>query len=295
MDIPKVTVIIPCYNRDSFVRKTVDSALAQTYSNIEVVVVDDGSTDGTRKILESYSNRISIYEHNGRANKGQSAAINLAMRATESDYVAILDSDDLWEPNKIAKQTEVFENNQEVGLVYSNGYAIDENDDKLYRLLPDNHIELNKPELVLLNCYFNLPSNSLVRRSAYEKSGLFDESLRSAQDHDMAIRLAEVTKFAFIKEVLWSYRKHSNTQSQQNTERRWQLGFQILHNACKRYPYGLSVKRKRMAVLYFRLGQCAIDNRKFMRALKYFSFAGLLDPLRSMKVLLKFEGSAGLR
>mgnify|MGYP001620160184 FL=1 len=146
----KVTVIIPCYNRDKFVGKTIDSALSQTYPNIEIIAVNDGSTDSTGEALKSYGTRIKVLEHPGRVNKGQSAAINLAMREADGEYVAILDSDDLWHPDKIARQVEFFEKNPDVGLVYANGYAIDENDDNLYELYKPGHVETNEPEKVLL-------------------------------------------------------------------------------------------------------------------------------------------------
>ena len=81
-DLPKVTVIIPCYNRERFIQQTVDSILSQTYTNLEVVAVDDGSTDKTRQILDAYGERIKVLAHPERINKGQSASINLALRST---------------------------------------------------------------------------------------------------------------------------------------------------------------------------------------------------------------------
>ena len=83
---PKVTVIIPSYNREKFIRTTIDSALSQTYSNIDVAVVDDGSSDRSREILIGYGDRIRFFEHEARENRGQSASINLAMRETTGRY-----------------------------------------------------------------------------------------------------------------------------------------------------------------------------------------------------------------
>ena len=291
--LPKVTVIIPCYNREKFVKATIDSALSQTYPNIEIVAVDDGSTDGTRHVLEKYGERIKILEHPGCINKGQSAAINLAMRSTDSEYVAILDSDDVWVPEKIERQVEFLEKHPDVGLVYANGFAIDENGNSLYKIINEGHVETNNPERALLECHFNVPSNALVRRTAFNKAGEFDETLRSAQDHDMAIRLSEVVKLAYINEDLWFYRRHSNTQSRQHAIRRWQLGFKILDKACKRYNYGTGVRRKRLAVLNFRLGQCLVEEKRLFQGALRFLIAGVLDPLRAMKVLAGMDKSSG--
>ncbi len=287
--IPKVTVIIPCYNREKFVRETIDSALSQDYGNIEVVAVDDGSTDGTPGILKSYGSRIRVLEHPGRANKGQSSAINLAMRSANGEYVAILDSDDVWEKEKIGKQVRFLEENRDCGLVYVNGFAMDEKGKRLYRLFKPGHAETNNPERLLLDCYMFVPSCSLVRRSAFETAGEFDEGLRSAQDHDMALRLAEITRFGYMDEALWYYRRHPDTQSGKHSRRRWDAGFRILDKACKRRNYSSSVRRKRFAVLNFRLGQCILAERRYVEACSRFLLSGMLDPIRAVRFLLGID------
>jgi glycosyltransferase involved in cell wall biosynthesis len=287
--IPKVIVIIPSYNRERYIRATIDSALSQTYKNIEIVVVDDGSTDRSRDILTGYGDRIRLLEHEGHANRGQSAAINLAMRNTRGEYVAILDSDDVWTIDKIEKQVDFLERHPEIGIVYGNGYAIDENGKILYKLIPPGHQEESDPRRMLLECHFNIPSNALVRRSAYDQVGEFDETLRSSQDHDMAIRLLEVTKAAFLDEPVWYYRLHPDTQSTKHTKRRWMNGFKILEKACRRYPYGWSVKRRRLAVLHFRIGQCFSSEGAYFQAMKNFLLAGVFDPARTARVLLGME------
>ncbi len=291
---PKVTVIIPSYNRASFIRETVESVLGQIYENIDLVVVDDGSTDGSLEILESYRDRIKLLRHEGGANKGQSASINLGMRSSEGEYIAILDSDDTWAPKKIAIQVEYLQQHPDVGLVYVNEIIIDENGVEQYKIFPSNHLETSDPGAVLLDCYFRVPTNALVRRSVFEVAGEFDESMRSSQDHDMAIRLTEVTKIAFLNEPVSYYRKHKDSLSFTNTRRRWETGFRILEMAAKRYPYKRSTIRHRRAVLNFRLGQCLLLEKKYVHAAARFILAGILDPLRSVKVLLGKENRGGL-
>lgn len=283
--LPKVAVIIPVYNREQYIKETIGSVLAQTYPNIEIVAVDDGSTDNSRQVLESFGDKITVLEHPGRVNKGQSAAINLGIRATESEYVAILDSDDLFASRKIELQVDFLEEHLDIGLVYGNGYSIDQYGNRLYRFYSDDHVEWSDPERVLLDCYFLLPNNSLIRRSVLEEVGDFDESLRSAQDHDMAIRVAEKTRLGFINEVIFFYRRHPDSISHKNAKLRWTNGFYILEKACRRYPYSRKVRRKRRAVLHFRLGQCFMEEKKFLRAMYHFSLAGILDPVRAMGVL----------
>lgn len=282
---PKVSVIIPAYNRESYIRQTVDSVLGQTYQNIELIVVDDGSSDGTRQILEQYGNKLLLLEHEQRANKGQSAAINLGLKKAVGHYVAILDSDDYWHPDKIKIQVEFLEQNPDVGLVYGNGEGVNADGEYLYDIYSDSHYEENKPANVLMDCYFLVPNNALVRKSVFDEVGGFDESLRSAQDHDMAIRIAEVTKLAYINYKWFYYRRHGQSISQKNANLRWNNGFIILEKAIKRYPYSRITRLKRKAVLHFRLFQCAIEKNNYIKALFHVVLSGLYDPLRALKVL----------
>jgi len=287
----KVSVIIPAYNRARYIRQTVESVLNQSYANIETIVVDDGSTDGTREILESYTGKIRLLEHTGRQNRGQSASINLGLEHASGEYVAILDSDDFWEANKIELQIRYLEQNPDVGLVYCNGTAVNSNGEYLYDIYQTGHREENKPEKILLDCYISLPSNSIVRMPLIKKAGCFDESLRTAQDHDMLLRIAEICRLGYINNNLWHYRRHSESISKSNkgVTNRWQNGFIILEKAKNRYPYSLSVIRRRKAVLHFRLYQCAMENKSSLKALTHLLLAGLYDPARACAVLMGRE------
>ncbi len=287
----KVSVIIPAYNRGRYIRQTVESVLNQTYTNIELIVIDDGSTDDTRDVLEGYGDRIIMLEHEGRQNRGQSASINLGLDHASGEYLAILDSDDYWEPDKIESQVGYLQQHPQAGLVYGNGTAVNERGEFLYNIYPRTHREESKPEKVLLDCYFSLPSNALMRKSLLKKTGYFDETLRAGQDHDMAIRIAEVVRLAYIDKPLFHYRRHNESISRSNkgAVSRWSNGFIILEKARIRYPYPPVVIRKRKAVLYFRLFQCAWENSFGLRALRNLLMAGLNDPARALGVLLRRE------
>ncbi len=280
-----VSVIIPCYNRDDYIVETVQSVLNQTWLNIELIVVDDGCTDGSRALLESFGDRLTILEHPGRVNRGQSASINLGLRQCHGAYVAILDSDDLFMPTKLEKQVRFLEQNPGIGLVYANALYIDAEGNKLYPRYGKGHLPPDDPCQVLLDCCFNVPSNSLVRKSLYEKVGFLDETLRAAQDHDLAIRLAEAAPVGYIDEILWCYRRHGGSISSTRAKLRWQNGFIILAAACRRYPYPAAVCRKRRAVLHFRLGQCLVQEKNFLKAAYHLMLAGLLDPARAFGVV----------
>jgi glycosyltransferase involved in cell wall biosynthesis len=292
-EIPIVTVIIPLYNREDYIKETLKSVFDQTYSNIEIVIVDDGSTDNSLQIVNKYKKKCKIIKHPNNENKGQSAAINLALSKTRSKYISILDSDDKFLKDKLKFQVDFLEKNKDFGVVYSNGEIIDSKGNTKYIIYSDKHIPPMSPNEILLSSYFNVPSNALVRRSIYDKVGFFDESMRSSQDHDMAIRLSEVTKIGYLPQVLWQYRRHDDSQSGKHALRRWETGFKILSKAILRHKYPKNVIRKRRAVLHFRIGQCLFEKRMYFKSIFNLIIAGTLDPIRSLKVLINREGIGG--
>jgi glycosyltransferase involved in cell wall biosynthesis len=280
-----VSIIIPAYNRVSYIDQTVDCVLNQTYQQFELIVVDDGSTDGTFEKLQAYGDKINLLTHEGHKNKGQSASINYGLSIATGDYIIVLDSDDFWELHKLKVQVDFLDKNPDVGLVYTNGYCTNAEGEVIYNYHNGDHIEPNDANTVLLDCYLALPVNSMVRKSVYDQVGGFNESYRAAQDHDMLIRIAEATKFAYLPDFLFYYRRHSNSISHRNLETRWRVGFKILEAAAKRYPYKQSTLRKRKAVLNYRLGTELIKKQEYLSGLICLFKSFINDPIRAVKVL----------
>lgn len=284
----RVTVLIPLYNRAKYIEETISSVLVQDYPDIELIVIDDGSTDGGDKIVENYANknRLTLLRHPGNVNKGQSAALNLGLNAASGEFIGILDSDDIYLPGKISKQVEFLNRNPDVGLVYGNGAGMDADGNILYQINYDKRAEHSDPNDILLDCYFLLPQNSLVRSSLYNEAGKFDETLRSGQDHDMLIRICEITKIAHQSIDGFRYRRHGSSISANNLEIRWRCGLIILEKAISRYPYKKSTIRKRRAVVNFRLAQALWrEKRAFGGVLIRIIYSAWLDPRRAMRVL----------
>lgn len=279
-----VAVIIPCYNSAKYIRKTLDSILNQDYKYLEIVAIDDGSTDETRRILESYLPKIRILAHPNNANLGPAASQNLGITQTKSELIAFLDHDDFWYPRKVQEQVKIFEKKPEVGVVYTNGYAVDENDNILFKLFPDTFREENISGKMLLKGYIKTESSIMVRREMFRQLGLFKVNLLAA-DHDMYVRLSEVTKFYYVPDPLFAYRKHTGQLS--SDRKMWEDGFLILKDACKRYPHGINLRRKRLGVLYYRLGEFDWKEKNYLRASKNYCFAGILDPARAVAFLLE--------
>lgn len=203
----KVSVIIPAYNKADYTVKTIESVLSQTYKPIEIIVVDDGSTDNTRQLLSQYSNSITyIHKENG----GACSARNLGIKASTGAYIALLDCDDIYLPNKIELSVDYLNRNAQCGFVYTPVYFIDDKDNIL-RVYPsgnnlcDGHIN---SRLLIKNFIPN--STVVVRKACFWKVGFFDESIFTPADWDMWLRLSENYKAGYIKLPLTKYRISSN-------------------------------------------------------------------------------------
>ena len=277
----KVAAIITCLNSQNYIRKTIDSILSQAYPNMDIIAVDDGSTDSTRSILESYAPRIRVLTHKENKNLGQPASLNHGIRETDAELIALIDHDDIWYPHKIQRQVDVFDQIKDVGLVYTNGYAIDPSDKILYKLLPDHFEEKHLIGEILLNCYVICPTQAMIRTDLIHKVGFYREDVPSCSDHDMYVKLSEMTKFYYISDCLVGYRQHPGQQSRRR--RMWEDGSKVLDDAFRRYPYPKSLRRRRKAVLHFRLGQHDLQHNYLLRGLFHIATAGALDPVRASK------------
>ena len=207
---PLVSVIVPCFNQAQFLPTAVESALAQTYPRVEVVVVDDGSTDGTFEIAQGYGKAIRLVR---QRNSGLSAARNAAIGACSGEFVTLLDSDDALLPEGVASRMRWMLEDPAVGLVA--GYYREVGEDgsilpripELRRLGPPPHL----PQTVRRN--WGPPVGWTIRRAALEQCGMFDESLRSCEDWDLLIRISARWKIAYDPEVGALYRQLPSSMS----------------------------------------------------------------------------------
>ena len=280
--VPKVTVIMPCYNAERYVSQALESVLAQNYHDFQVVVGNDGSTDNTASILEQFSDRVKIVNHPDAGNHGQAATYNLCLQHAESEYIAFIDNDDLWEPDKLQRQVDILDRHPEVGLVYANGDIINADDKVLYLFLGPQHEETNRIGQILLDCYIRTPSTVMVRHEILKQAG--DFKIGIVPDHDMWIRIKELTDFYYINDKLFKYRVHEQQLSQKSAEKMWRDGFGTLERALKRYPYPVNIRRKRLAVIHYRLAELGKKTRT-IRLLPHIFFAVFYDPLRALRTL----------
>jgi len=212
------SVIIPTYNRASFVTKAVDSVLRQTFKDYEIIVVDDGSTDTTTQALEQYGRAITIVH---QVNNGVSAARNAGIRKATGRWIAFLDSDDEWKENYLARQSEQIRCNPNVIAFITNAINIDNGGRShthfekiiLKRFGTATFVRVKRPFRTIMNSHWYLQS-MVVRCETLLKAGLFDTTLSNSEDRDVIARLALEGEFGFNKEVLVEI--HRRTESIRN-------------------------------------------------------------------------------
>lgn len=201
-----VSVVIPVYNAAAHLRETLDSILAQTYKNIEIVAVDDGSSDDSVAILQSYGDRVVIVQ---QPNSGPAAARNRGVAEAKGEWIAFLDADDLWQPDKLEKQLLGMGdcNWAYTDSIFMGGINDGKRDSELSSKLSGNVLD----ELVC--CNFIGTSSVMIRRDVFLNIGGFDQSLRSIQDWDLWMRIASKHPITYINEPLVRYRVHSTSTS----------------------------------------------------------------------------------
>ncbi len=204
----KVSVVIPAYNVAGYLTATLRSLLTQTAQNFEVLIIDDGSTDETAKIAHGFTANYAHFHLLRKPNGGLSSARNFGINAAQGDYIALLDGDDLYRPEKIARHTAVLDRNPQVGVVYSASQALRDDGGNLWFSLSGKPV-LGDP-LVALMCknFIGHGSNAMFRRSLVDQVGGFDETLTSVEDLDFWLRIAELGTWTFHRDakVLCDYR-----------------------------------------------------------------------------------------
>jgi glycosyltransferase involved in cell wall biosynthesis len=213
-----VSVIIPAYNAEKFIEKTLGSVTNQTYQDLEIIVIDDGSQDQTAEIVKKMAkqdSRISLLQ---QINSGVAAARNLGIEKAQGEFIAPIDADDLWCVDNLQKQVQCLLNSDpSVGLTYAWSVDIDEND------IPRGEFRASTIEgkvytILLLHDFIANASSTLIRRSVFEKVGVYSSYLKSqdaqgGEDLELYLRIAEAYEFRVIREFLVGYRKLSNSMS----------------------------------------------------------------------------------
>jgi glycosyltransferase involved in cell wall biosynthesis len=259
----RVSVVMPCYNVARYVDAAIESLRNQTYKNIEVIAVNDGSTDDTMERLKRQAEadaRVRVFH---RANGGPSAARNLGIRHVTGAFVCFLDGDDVYLPNKIERQVRFLDQHPGVDLVYSDFFFGDAD------LAP---VDLTAPrvpytdmvEAMAMRNWIGVHA-TLFRRTMMDAVGEFDESFRMAEDWDYWIRCAKVGAFGYLPGAMTIYRTHPG-QAHHNIDRMFEAGKRVLRKHFKSDPalyqralaawYARSAKARWAAEQHVKTGVC---------------------------------------
>lgn len=216
--MPRVSVVISTYNRERYVGLAIESVLAQTFPDIELIVVDDGSTDSTREVVSRFGPRVHYaYQDNAE----RAAARNHGLRLASGDYVAFLDSDDVWLPDKIEQELRRFEQYPEAGVVFSDAMFMDESGAPLGPLVRRAY-EGNVLRRIVRRNFVHIGAHLIRRRLLLDVNG-FNETraLSGSEDWEAWVRLAAVRPFAHVRRATLKYRVHggSTVSQPQHMER----------------------------------------------------------------------------
>ncbi len=269
---PLVSVVIPTYNRAKVIERALVTAFAQTYRNLEIIIVDDGSTDNTAAVLAPYMDRIRyIYQEN----QGASGARNHGIREARGKYIAFLDSDDEWLPAKLERQIAFMESHPDLTFVACLGT----DEKRTYSGYEDHDKQFLK---FILEPFTQNMTRYVVRRDCFEKYGYFDTSIQGPEDWELWLRLLQQgCRFGYVPEVLMSY--ISSDDSISSRPYAMLAGEEIIR---QRYVETLPNKWQRRwlgnwfrARSYMNAAVCFREEGKLWKSLGYMLSSVLLSPL----------------
>jgi len=202
--MPKVSVIIPTYNRAPVLPDALESLSKQSYQDFEVIVVDDGSTDNTHAVVETYCKKDSRIKYFYQENKERSAARNYGITLAQGEYIAFLDSDDIYLPSKIEKQVHLLDNHSEIGFVYCLASWMNQKGDRLEKKKSNTNYLFGDvyPNILFFNGSIITTPSVMLRKIVLKNTNGFDEKMSLCEDLDLWHRISKHTTFAQISEPL---------------------------------------------------------------------------------------------
>ncbi len=283
-ETPSVSVVIATYNRSQFLPQTIDSVLGQEFKDLELIVVDDGSTDDTRAALKAYGSRIQyIYQEN----RGPSAARNLGVRHSKGSWISIQDSDDVCAPNHLACLYGYARSGLASGMVFANGAYLGGPEHSRETIIPALKSRRLAHRGVRLEDLFDKSivrlQAALISKDCYDELGGHDESLRISMDLDLSFRIYNRYPVKYLDEVVFYYRKHAGNTSG-NQELRLLENIRVIQKLLQENPRAEQILGKRrvaarLAYRYYRLAKGRWKEGKKEKAREALNEALALRPL----------------
>lgn len=289
-----VTAVIPTYNRAQLVQEALESVFAQTRPVDEIIVVDDGSTDNTPEVLKSYGDKIRYLR---QVNQGAGPARNLGIREASGYFIALLDSDDLWLPDKTKIQVEFLSHNPQIDFLFSDMATLSQTPDFLYPEIQNqgihDYLVAHSTNLEILFDYLIIynfvPTSTVIfKRTCVDKIGYFNP-IRIVEDIDYWLRASHLCRWGFVNAVLEKRRRHSG-----NLVNNWvemQIGVaEVLRRTTQRMSDLSNDSKNRIAgrlkEIHYDLGSYYFKKRDFIKAAQYLRI-GMPDKLVNGKWLFK--------
>lgn len=289
---PLVSVVIPTYNYGKYLPDAIESVLSQTFKNYELIIVDDGSTDNTKEVVRPYLKNTRIRYHY-QENTGQSSAKNVGIKLARGDFIAFLDADDSWLPDKLELQMKLFQANPALGVVYSRRLFIAEDGNDIYHEQPKKLYAGNVLyPMFMYGNHFLCSSTSVVRKECFAKVGLFDQALEASEDFDLWLRIAIHYPFDFVDKPLIKFRAgHSSVSKREGVIAR--CGSLIAKRFLEKYREPLKIPsyviRKQRGFWFGQWGWRHFEQHRRWKAFWHYFVSLLNDPtyLFSLKGLLR--------
>jgi glycosyltransferase involved in cell wall biosynthesis len=282
----KVSVIIPAYNAARYLHATIQSVLIQSFTDFEIIVSDDGSTDNTGEVIRSFTDERIRYIR--RLNAGVSSARNSGAEIATGEYLAFLDADDLFCAHNLSKKVQLLEQDSEADMVFADCEVINESGKATGETLIGNDQNVFEDLLLWNGTVIPGPSSILVRKKAFEAVGCFDPEFSTAADQNFFFRIAHKHKCKRVPEVLTSYRKHGNNMHM-NIELMERDHIGVYKKASQAGMFrSQSFERKCYGKLYLILaGSWWVNGKNKSRGFKFMRKAIAKNPLLIFKLLGK--------
>lgn len=283
-----VSVIIPAYNAENFISKTIESVLSQTYTDWELIIVDDGSTDGTAKLVSDYisSSKTEKIKLLSQKNSGVSVARNKGIDAAKGDFIAFLDADDYWLPNNLFDKYTFLNKNPEADFTFSNFYIGDKDLEILEKGPVGTDIDMLENLLYWKRAVIpGASSNLFLRKKCFDQGLRFDPAFSTAADQDFCFYLVYSFKGKHLNDYTWIYRVHSTSMSRNmQTFEKDHVG--VFKKASKHKIFkSFSQKQKCFSVMYITVaGGWWVNGGNKLRSIKFLVLALGHNPLSILKL-----------
>ena len=288
--MPTVSVITPTYNRMGLLTEAIASVRAQTFPDWELIVVDDGSADETPRLLEAYARRDARIRPVRQPNQGLSAARNAGLRVAKGEFVAFLDDDDLWLPEKLQVQVAFMHARPELGMCYSSVHLLSSRTGTTW-VIP------RRPGTTYRDLFernsIHVPT-AFVRRSCLDAVGHFNPQLRICQDFELWLRIARRYPIGFIDRPLASYRRHEGAMTASLIPD-YLEHIEVLKVAELDPTLGVTeaLRRKRIAFYYYKAARLLLEESRYREAARHFANAVRYYP--AIGQAMKWDGQTGWR